>query len=130
MTKLITLDDLSLSVMSDAGHSGLLLPTDPAARKRIPIGTGFFDYFTASIIEVAKVSWQGNQQHNPGEPLHWSRDKSTDHFDTLMRHLAERGGFDVDGQRHTAKALWRLHAILQLEMEAAGAPVARGAKIE
>lgn len=105
-----------------------LLPSDSKARKDIPIGTGFFDYFPAAIAEVARVSKAGNDQHNPGEPLHWARGKSTDQFDTIMRHLMERGSTDSDGQRHTAKAAWRIMALLQLELEDAGAPIARGAK--
>ena len=105
-----------------------LLTTDPKDRKKIPLGTGVFDYFTSALIEVAKVSQVGNDQHNPGMELHWSRGKSNDHFDTLQRHLVERGTLDVDGMRHTAKAAWRLLAILQLELEAEGYPVARGAR--
>jgi hypothetical protein len=117
-------------VESSPGDGGLVLPVNKEERKQIPIGSGFFDYFPAAIAEVANVSWHGNNQHNPGEPLHWSRGKSNDHFDTIMRHLMERGAIDVDGVRHTAKAAWRILALLQLELEAEGAPVARGAKIE
>lgn len=105
----------------------MILPTDPAERKAIPIGTGVMDYFPAAIIEVARVSKAGNDQHNPGQPLHWSRGKSTDQFDTILRHLMERGAIDVDGMRHTAKAAWRILALLQLELEEEGAPLARGA---
>lgn len=109
-------------------HNGPLLPTDPAARKDIPIGSGVLDYFPAALAEIAKVSKAGNDQHNPGEPLHWAREKSTDQFDTIVRHLMERGTIDKDGQRHTAKAAWRVLALLQLELEEAGAPMARGAR--
>ena len=86
------------------------------------------DYFTSALIEVAKVSFEGNKQHNPGEPLHWARGKSTDQADTLLRHFVERGTLDTDGVRHSAKMAWRALALLQLELEAAGAPLARGAK--
>ena len=106
----------------------VLLPTDPQGRKKIPLASGVFDYFTSALIEVAKVSHAGNDQHNPGQPLHWARGKSADHADTMIRHFAERGTFDVDGMRHSAKMVWRALAILQMEMEEAGAPVARGAK--
>ena len=105
------------------------LPTDAGERKQIPLCTGVLDYFTAALAEVAKVSKAGNDQHNPGEELHWSRGKSTDQADTILRHLAERGGIDVDGQRHSAKLAWRALALLQLELEAEGAPLARGAKL-
>ena len=105
-----------------------LLPTDPKARKKIPLASGVFDYFTAALIAVAEVSQAGNDQHNPGEPLHWARGKSKDHADTMLRHFTERGTVDTDGKRHSAKMVWRALAILQVELEEAGAPIARGAR--
>jgi hypothetical protein len=105
-----------------------LLPTDAEQRKRIPLASGVLDYFTSALIEVAKVSQAGNDQHNPGEPLHWSRGKSMDHADTMLRHFIERGTIDTDGMRHSAKMAWRALALLEEELEAAGAPIARGAK--
>jgi hypothetical protein len=105
-----------------------ILPTDPAERKGIPIATGVLDYFPAAFVELAKVSKAGNDQHNPGEKLHWARGKSMDTDDTMLRHFLERGTVDSDGLRHSAKLAWRALALLQLELEAAGAPVARGAR--
>jgi hypothetical protein len=107
-----------------------VLPTDAAARKLIPLCTGLLDYFPAALAEVAKVSLQGNIQHNgPDSPLFWARGKSMDQSDTILRHLAERGKIDTDGMRHSAKVAWRALALLQLELEEAGAPLARGAKL-
>lgn len=105
-----------------------VLPTDPAARKAIPVVTGCLDYFSAAIAEVAKLSKVGNDQHNPGQPLHWARGKSTDHADTIVRHLIERGTVDTDGIRHSAKVAWRALALLQEELEAEGAPRSRGSR--
>jgi len=107
-----------------------VLPLDKEERKRIPIATGVLDYFPNALAEVAKVSYQGNVQHNAGQPLHWARNKSTDQDDTIIRHFLERGRLDEDGMRHTAKLAWRVLALLQLELEAEGAPIARGAKEE
>lgn len=107
-----------------------LLPTDAAERKAIPLATGCLDYFPAALAEVAKISKKGNDQHNPGQPLHWARGKSMDHADTMIRHFMERGTVDVDGTRHSAKMVWRALALLQEELEHAGAPIARGAKDE
>jgi len=104
------------------------LPTDAASRKAVPIASGVMDYFPAALAEIAKVSKAGNDQHNPGQPLHWARGKSMDQSDTLMRHFLERGMIDTDGLRHSAKMAWRALALLQLELEAAGAPIARGAR--
>lgn len=108
----------------------VVLPTDAKERKAIPIATGCLDYFPAALIEIAKISKAGNDQHNPGQPLHWSRGKSTDHADTIVRHFLERGTVDTDGTRHSAKLAWRALALLQEELEAAGAPMARGAWVD
>lgn len=103
------------------------LPTDAAERKGLPIVTGVLDYFPLALLEVAKVSKAGNDQHNPGEPLHWARGKSMDQSDTAVRHIMERGGVDIDGKRHLAKAAWRILADLQIEMEGVlGLPISRG----
>jgi hypothetical protein len=94
-------------------------------RKGIPLCTGLLDYFPAALAEVAKLSKAGNDKHNPGQPLHWSREKSSDHADCIMRHLVERGTTAPDGTRHSAALAWRALALLQLEMEAEGYEVAR-----
>lgn len=112
------------------------LPTDSAERKRIPITSGVLDYFPAAIAEVAYVSFVGNEKHNPGEPMHHARGKSMDHADCIARHLIDRGTFDVvelpDGRkfrvRHSAYIAWRALAMLQAELEADGAPMARAAR--
>ncbi len=86
-------------------------------RKQRPLATGVLDYFPDALLEVAYVSYVGNEQHNPGQHLHWDRSKSHDEADACMRHLAERGTFDSDGTRHSAKAAWRALANLQKEIE-------------
>ena len=96
----------------------MLLPTNAAERKKIPIVSGVLDYFPLAIAEVAKCSLSSNEQHNPGQPLHWDRTKSFDHIDCIGRHIIDRGKFDDDGQRHSAKLAWRALALLQLELEA------------
>ena len=98
----------------------MLLSTDPAERKAMPITSGVLDYFPLAIAEVAKCSKAGNDQHNPGQPLHWEKSKSTDHADCIARHLIDRGTFDTDGIRHSAKLAWRALAALQTELEAVG----------
>jgi len=66
-----------------------MLPTDAQERKNIPVYSGFICYFPDAIAEVAKVSKRGNDQHNPGTPLHWDRSKSGDELDALTRHLLD-----------------------------------------
>lgn len=94
------------------------LPSDPKERKKFPIMSGLLRYFPDAVVEVSRVSWEGNNQHNPGQPLHWDRAKSMDQEDTLLRHLMAAGTRDTDGQRHSAKVAWRALAALQLEIEA------------
>jgi hypothetical protein len=93
-------------------------PADAVGRKHHPVASGVLDYFPDALVAVANVSWKGNDQHNPGEPLHWAREKSTDEADALMRHFLERGSLDSDGLRHSAKMAWRALALLQKEIEA------------
>ena len=105
--------------LSFGEHKGLDCPLPPAlARKQRPVATGVLDYFPDAILEVSRVSFVGNEQHNPGSPLHWDRAKSTDEADALMRHMLQRGTRDTDGLRHTAKVAWRALALLQKEIEA------------
>lgn len=105
------------------------LPSDAPSRKDIPIVRGVLDYFPAALAIIAKVSQVGNEQHNPGEEMHHARGKSNDHADCIVRHLMDRGTLDTDGLPHSAKAAWRVLALLQEECEAAGAPLARGARL-
>jgi hypothetical protein len=117
-----------------------LLPSDPAARKTYPIVTGVLDYFPSALLEVAKVSYLGNQQHNPGQPLHHARGKSTDQLDAMGRHLMERTESEDGNKTNTltkdaagmyvmAQSIWRLLAEFQIALEAEGAPLARGARL-
>ncbi len=95
-----------------------MLPKDPEQRKGMPVVTGVLDYFPDAIALVAECSVIGNEQHNPGEPLHWDKAKSQDEADACGRRLMEGGAFDADGVRHSAKAAWRALANLQREIDA------------
>jgi hypothetical protein len=95
------------------------LPTDAKERKNVPIASGCIDYFPDALVAVAELSRVGNDQHNPGKPLHWDRSKSSDESDALMRHFIERGTVDSDGVRHSTKVAWRALANLQKELEEA-----------
>jgi hypothetical protein len=94
------------------------MPVSATERKRYPVASGVLDYFPDALIEIARVSFEGNEQHNPGQPLHWDRGKSTDESDALIRHFLQRGEIDSDGMRHSAKMAWRALALLQKEIEA------------
>ena len=98
------------------------LPTDAKARKAIPIYSGFIRYFPLAIAAVAEVSRKGNDQHNPGKPLHWDRSKSGDELDAQMRHLLDVAihgddATDTDDVLHLTKNAWRAMAKLQKVLE-------------
>lgn len=95
-----------------------ILPELAEARKRFPVASGVMDYFPDALVAIAEVSQKGNDQHNPGKPLHWDRTKSADEADTMLRHFLQRGTKDSDGLRHSAKMAWRALALLQKELEA------------
>lgn len=83
--------------------------------------SGLFQLLTRrgpALACVAGCSYAGNEQHNPGQPLHWDRSKSTDESDAFMRHFIEQGTTDSDGVLHMAKATWRALAWLQKAIEA------------
>ena len=96
---------------------GARLPTGASDRKATPMARGLLDYFPLALAEVARVSKAGNDQHNPGQELHWDRTKSLDHADCIVRHLVDRGTIDEDGMRHSAKVAWRCLALLETELE-------------
>ncbi len=95
--------------------SGSALPTDPSARKSLPIGTAVLDYFPLALAEIAKVSLAGQKQHGT---TGWDKSKSADHADALVRHFLERGTLDSDRLRHSAKMAWRGLALLEEECRA------------
>ena len=88
-------------------------------RKETPIYSGVLMYFPDAIMEVARVSFAGQKQHNPDKPLFWDRTKSKNELESLTRHLMQVGTFDTDGVRHSAKVAWRALANLQKEIEKA-----------
>jgi hypothetical protein len=94
-----------------------MLPKDAARRKAVPVFSGVMMYFPDALAAVAELSKVGNDQHNPGEPLHWARGKSTDELDALVRHLMEAGTVDTDGVLHDTKVAWRALANLQKRLE-------------
>lgn len=97
------------------------LPTTAQEREELALYDYIFGYFPDALLAELQVSVVGNKQHNPGQKMHWARDKSTDHMNKATRHLFDYGrGIkkDTDGTYHLAKAIWRLKARLQLDIEA------------
>lgn len=105
-----------------------ILPTGAAERNEYPLADGLLHYFPNALAAVAHLSKVGNDQHNPGEPMHWARNKSTDHANKILRHLIDAGTTDTDGVRHSAKTAWRALALLEDELIAAGATPGRNTR--
>lgn len=93
---------------------------DEKSRKATPLFDGLFKYFPDALAAVARVSQKGNDKHNPGEPLHWARGKSTDQRGSMLRHLLDEASgvdFDEDGELAIVHAAWRALAAAQLKIE-------------
>jgi hypothetical protein len=110
----------SASAYAQNGMRGpiALLTTDSQERKDTPIYSGVIRYFPRALAAIATLSKAGNDKHNPGQPLHWSRGKSNDHKDCIARHLIESGTVDPDdGFLHDIKLGWRALANLEEALE-------------
>ena len=104
----------------------MVLPSDSKARKDMPIGSGVLDYFPRAMAAVAMLSKSGNDKHNPGQHLHWAKEKSTDHPDCIIRHFMDRGRIDPDsGYLHDVGLAWRALANLEVTLEALAAREAK-----
>jgi hypothetical protein len=103
---------------------GVGLPVDDKTRKGIPLWTYMFEYFPDAYLAEVDVAVSGNTQHNLADGvsrIRWDRTKSMDQLNTAFRHLFDYGRGvkrDADGKWHLAKAIWRLKAQLQLDIEA------------
>lgn len=119
------------------------LPTDSNERKESPMFSGLLAYFAAALASVARISKLGNDKHNPGQPLHHARGKSTDHADCIVRHLVDLADVEASIARdgtspelvkqalEEASCLaWRALALSQeVHERLAGAPLAPAARL-
>lgn len=109
--------DAASTILALKRH-GFLRDYTSAERKAMPVHTGCMLYFPDALAAVARVSKKGNDKHNPGEPLHWARSKSTDQSDCAGRHMLTPDTLDPDsGETERAHAAWRILADLQLSEE-------------
>lgn len=114
--------------LSEESQEQRVLPDVSEIRENYPLWDGLMAYFPAALCEVARWSKVGNDKHNPGEPLHWSREKSTDHKNKIIRHLLDAEK-KVDGDFYEATALaWRSLALLQELLEKDGWPEGENAR--
>lgn len=93
----------------------ILRPKTSAERKGEPIHSGVLMYFPDALAAIARLSKKANDKHNPGEPMGWSRGKSTDHMDCVTRHSLTRETIDPEmGEIEAVNIAWRALAELQL----------------
>jgi hypothetical protein len=89
-----------------------------AERKEMPVQTVMAEYFPDALAAVARQSKKASGKHNPGEPMHWARNKSTDHLNCAARHLMTPDSVDPDTKEiELVGAAWRCLAALQLREE-------------
>ena len=107
-----------VDIGSVAEAPAMRLSNDSDVRKNTPIFSGVLNYFPLAMAEIAKLSKLGNDKHNPGQPLHWAKEKSTDHKDCIARHLIDAGTIDPDSKMyHDVGLAWRALANLETLLE-------------
>ncbi len=120
------------------------LPTDSTARKGVPLFSGVRRYAPAAFMLMAETSKAGNDKHNPGQPLHHARGKSTDHGDCIDRHMSDVQDIEAALERGAERSpenlkqlreelgqlMWRTALYVQEAAEKyLGAPLAPGARL-
>lgn len=74
-----------------------------------PVYSGWITYCPLAHRAASRVSLSGNAKYNPGEPLHVSLEKSSDHPNSCQRHLLNPYALDPEsGEMNLAHAFWRL----------------------
>lgn len=76
-------------------------------RKQYPVGTFIKEYFPNALLKLANHSLKANEQHNPGEPMHWAREKSVGNGDQIIRHYMEGDNVSM---------AWRALELLEREL--------------
>jgi len=89
-------------------------------RKEVAVSLGLYAYFPDALALIARHSVRSNKKHNPGQPVHWAREKSADHEDCIARHsiavAVDPNSLD-GGEPHIVCRAWRSLAALQLWVE-------------
>lgn len=87
-------------------------------RHEYPLFNGLLDYFPDACAAVARHSYLSNEQHNPGEKMHWAPEKSIGTGDQIVRHLkdgmqAYKNEDYEAAETHLAALAWRGLELLQ-----------------
>lgn len=121
------------SALLAAAEDFAFAPKDSAERKACPVASGVLAYFADALVLVSRLSRIGNDKHNPGQPLHWAKEKSGDEADALMRHLLDhlrgepidRDVEELGALAHLTQVAWRALAMLQRACDAERAATAK-----
>lgn len=115
---IVRADQEFITEYSKKNKQSTLLPN----KKSMPLFSGCLTYFPDALLAIAEHSKKGNEKYNSGERLHWAKDKSKDHADSLARHLVEIGPnwdkLDPElGSLHATALAWRALALLQTVLD-------------
>lgn len=110
------------SVAQQLTETARYIPDDDKLRKDFPLFDGLLAYFPNALCEISRWSKVGNAQHNPGEELHWAKDKSTDHKNKILRHLLDAEQVNSEGFYEAVGMAWRALALCEEILVASGKP--------
>lgn len=107
--------------MQNATNEKGLIPKDDQERKDAPMFRGLLAYFPMALFAVARHSLESDRKHNPDNPYapQWSRGKSADHKDCIIRHLVDTQD-PSEEEYHLRAIAWRGLAMLQEYYEEQG----------
>lgn len=103
-----------------------------ASNKHEPVYSGPVNYFPRTLRALSRLCRAGNDKHNPGQPLHWAKDKSTDHPDCMLRHSLTPYAADSENgnERHVVAVAWRAMAWAEIALEATERGICTWADLE
>lgn len=103
---------------------------DREQRKLAPIAEGLLWYAPDACAAIAAHSLRSNRKHNGDAPMHHARNKSSDHPDCVLRHLAHGKDVTEEGIDERIAAAWRAVMWLQEGLEQLyGLPLAPNAVV-
>jgi hypothetical protein len=106
--------DLIVKNLTPVKAGPMYFSNSSQARKDRPLFRGCLSYFPAALALVSVLSKKGNDKHNPGQEMHHSRVKSSDHGDCILRHQVDVGSIDPEMDLdHAVEVAWRALAQLQ-----------------
>ena len=91
----------------------MIFPDDHHERLDYPVFSGLLAYFPNACAAVARHSKVSNDQHNPGQPMHWAKEKSIGRGDKIVSHLMQGMAGDGNADEHLTAMAWRALELLE-----------------